>query len=132
LRNRIEMPALFPGTVTHDEVGDIALGCDSGTLIILDVKRPPRPMMVLGKLHLADQKSPLPETLAEKKVLTLPNRAEPITHIIEIGGKKDFYGFVIVSTLDGWLYLVNHIEKQILKKLCLQEIPPSEFSLRFD
>lgn len=72
----------------------------------------------------------LPETLVEKKILHLPSREEPITHMIEITGKKDYYGLIIVSTLNGWLFLINHIEKQIVKKLCLQDIPSAPFSLR--
>ena len=114
-----------------EEIGDIALGCDSGTLIILDIKKPPKPLIMMGKLLVHDQKPQQPEGIAEKKILTLPQQDEPITHIIEIGGKKDFYGFFIVSTLNGWLYLVNHIERQILKKYCLKDIPLNPYDLRF-
>lgn len=38
---------------------------------------------------------------------------------------------VLVSTLNGWLYLVDLLQSTILKKLCLQEIGLTPYDLKF-
>lgn len=49
---------------------------------------------------------------------------EPVTQIVEVLQEKK-EGMVVVSTLHGYLYLVDLLESAILKKLCLQEIAQS-------
>jgi hypothetical protein len=77
------------GSQTTERVGNVILGCDKGTLIVLDVVNPPRTVLVFGKLHVQDSKAEFPDTLREKKVLSLPLKDEPITHIIEVTTKKE-------------------------------------------
>lgn len=78
---------------------------------------------MIGKMILHESKPRFPQTLIDKKTMFLPNREEPITHIVAVkkGKKIDYYdyGHVIACTLNGWVYLINHLENQILKKLFL-------------
>jgi hypothetical protein len=89
---------------------------------------------VIGKILIHDSKPRFPETLIDKKCMYLPNRDEPITHVVAVkkGKKEDYldYGHVIACTLNGWVFLVNHLENQILKKCFLQDVRLSPKSLR--
>ena len=110
---------MFENSMSPENNGDVILGCDSGTMIVLDVKNTPKSVIVIGKIHIHDSKPRFPETLIEKRLFCLPRRDEPITHIIEVQGKSPYDNCVIASTLDGWLYLINHLTKTIIRKLCL-------------
>ena len=69
---------------SNEEFGDLIIGCDTGTLIVFDVKRKPQSIVVIGSIHVHESKQRNPETLIEKKILMLPAREEPITNSLEV------------------------------------------------
>jgi hypothetical protein len=119
LRNKVIVPSMFETTMTPEGNGDAIIGCDSGTMIVVDVKNTPKSLIVIGKIHIHDSKPRFPETLIEKRSFCLPDRDEPITHIIEVQGKSPYDNCIIACTLNGWLYLINHVTKKIIRKLFL-------------
>jgi hypothetical protein len=122
--------------MSHKDLGDVILGCSSGALVVLGVQNQPKSVVMIGKILIHESKPRFPETLIDKKTMFLPNRDEPITNIVAVkkGKKEDYldYGHVLACTINGWVYLVNHLENQILKKLFLQDLGLTSQSLRLN
>ena len=114
-----------------EDFGDVILGCDSGTVIVLDVKAKSQSIAVVGNMHIQNSQKKFPEVLTEKKVLSMPAKDEPITHIVECQG-KDRHGLVIVSTINGMLFLLNHVDRTLVQKIRLQDIHSSLNDTRFN
>jgi hypothetical protein len=131
LRNKPPITEVELNGAKFEDFGDVILGCDSGTIIVLDVKAKSQSIAVVGKMQIQNAQKKLPEVLTEKKVLTMPAKDEPLTHIVECQG-KDRHGLVIVSTINGMLFLLNHVDRTLVQKVRLQDISSSFNDTRFN
>jgi len=67
---------------------------------------------VIAGISVQDQVKVIPEFLIEKRRITVPDQ-EPVTHIHECSGPSQI-GLIIFCTINGAVYLVNHLVRTLI------------------
>ena len=96
-------------------VGNIALGCGSGTLMFYQLVGIPNPIALVGNISVQETERLLADSTTLKRRISVKSD-EPITHIYECQGHTQ-HGKILFCTLNGIVYLLNNILKKVVLKL---------------